>query len=225
MIFRAIISDLYNTKVGWYWLKLRDSVILDKAAIFLMLNDLNENVKLGALSFINQFWKNEYLKFIQALLKNKSNKIVAKTIEILEKKGNKSSLKLLNPLLSNPNREISKGSWLAQFAILLRNDSNKAILFLLSYKDLRHNYYKYLENNIERLTRAQLEKMKKDPSDSIKEIAYSFLLDKNWLSLNEIKDLANSKNIKIRKKALLMELHAGQILSPEKINQEWPQEN
>ena len=206
IIFRTILTDKYNLKTGWYWVGKSGNLRLDNYVINLLFLDKNEEVKLGALDFMDSFWSKRYLKFVSQCTVDASDQIIRKALYILKKYGDIKSLNIIENYLVNSNNDIAKEAWEAKFTILMRQDLEKAKMFFLEYKSLRNNGY--ISNIVKILTREEIKDLLKEDNSGITDEIYSYLINNKKINESEIKVLASSEDFNIRIKAInsLMEM-------------------
>lgn len=222
IILRTILDDPYNHKTGWFWLSSFKLKYLRNFTIgYLLRYDGNENVRLGALRFLEKFWLKRYFKLVLQSLKDNSKKVLLKALEILEQQANESCITTIDPFISNPDVEVGKAAWRAEFAIYTRTNVKKAIPFLLDFSDLRNNYTKYLKDINDRISVEELKSMTKDKDRKIQEIGYLGLINREQLNDAEIVALTTSDISAIQKLSFLKQIEKGRKLDPAEIRSKW----
>jgi len=198
LIFRSIISDSYETKVGWFWFK-NIEFGLSNLLLKTSQNDISEEVRLNSLEYLKALWGKENLDAIKNSLED-AEKIKIIALEIFEKYGGRQHLEAIKVLLENSSEEVSNSTWCSMFAILLREDPPKALQFMLDSS--RHSnalaraMYKYKDKLFENLSLEESKVLLSSNIDVIRYVVFDHL--KTKLSLSELRLLTSDKDKSIQ---------------------------
>jgi len=224
LIFRTLIADRYDIKTGWFWLKnAEDKKLRDYVSSYL-INDANEDVRHGAITFLDKFWLKRYKQKLLSAINDIENEIKIRVLEICAMRGDESHLKAIDECLSSPNEDVAKTAWTAKFAILSRINPGLAIEFLLKFKTNRGTYKSYLNQIKNSISEANLRELVNDSDSDIKLFAYEQLLKNGQINHDELRALLDNQSIELRKFAYLTLIALGEKFNAKNIRGIWPYE-
>jgi HEAT repeat protein len=225
LIFRTIMADRYNLKVGWFWLRnIGDKIIREYISNHL-IKDVNKEVRYGAVNFLDKFWLKKYKHQLLTAINDNAEEITIKALEICAKRGDESYLKIINEYLSNPDKDIAKAAWTAKFAILSRTSPDAAINFLQDFGSNRGAFHLYLEQIKDKISHIKLKELINNNDASIKEFAYKQLLKNNLLNVDEIRELLDSPIIELKILAYSTLVGLGESFNVKDLTEKWPSEH
>ncbi len=145
LIFRTLINDLYNVKVGWFWLS-NIPFKVDALLIYLALRDSSENTRIQALKYLSLISTTPELEKLKVDFSQKQQKEKLAILRIFENHGTLSDIPFLETIFINDSSDVSVVAWTSIFAILSRNDPQQALEFLYKTPKInRGEYKKYFE--------------------------------------------------------------------------------
>lgn len=224
LIFRTIIADRSNLKTGWFWLKNMGDKILREYANNHLINDVNKEVRYGAVSFLDKFWLKKYKNQLLKAIGDNEEEITIEALEICANRGDESYLKIIDEYLSNSNKDIAKAAWTAKFAILSRTNPDAAINFLQDFESKRGTFHPYLKQIKDKISHIKLKELIDDNDVSIKEFAYKQLLKNNLLNIDEIRRLLDSPIVELRILAYSTLIGLGESFNLKAVIESWPSE-
>lgn len=224
LIFRTLIANRYDIKTGWFWLRhAKDKKLKDYVSSYL-INDVNKEVRYGAITFLDKFWLKRYKQQLLSKISDTEDEIKIKAFEISTIRGDESYLNTIDGYLSDPNKEVAEAAWTAKFAILSRIHPDLAIGFLLKFKTDRGTYKPYLNQIKKSISEANLRELVSDSDSDIKLFAYEQLLKNGQISHDEIRTLWDNQSIELKKFAYLSLIDLGEKFNAKNIRERWPYE-
>ena len=224
LIFRTLIADRYDIKTGWFWLRhAKDKKLKDYVSSYL-INDVNKEVRYGAITFLDKFWLKRYKQQLLSKISDTEDEIKIKAFEISTIRGDESYLNTIDGYLSDPNKEVAEAAWAAKFAILSRIAPDLAIDFLLKFKTNRGTYKPYLSQIKNIISEKNLRELINDSDSDIKLFAYEQLLKNGQISKDEIRTLLDNQSIELREFAYLSLIDLGEKFDAKTIRERWPYE-
>jgi hypothetical protein len=200
-IFRTILGDEYDQKVGWYWFSnYKKNLIIDYIS-YICLSDQEKTVKVGALKILDLLWEKRFNKVLLTLAQDSSPEIIKQALKIIRKNGDKRFLPLLDKYMANSDVDIIKLAWSAKLAILAKVDINEAAKYILKIRENRGEYYPEIISIVEKCSLDILEQLLKDNDEYIKLIALKRLLHEKIVNNDVLRLLATSENIRLQELA------------------------
>lgn len=216
LIFRTIIADASNLRSGWYWLSFIKEInfVIDLSFNFLF-KDISNDVRLGCLNMLNDFWKDSYINDLKKLVSDKSVDLKNKLIIVLTNHPSKNSLEVIKILEKDSSKEISEKAYKSKLELLTKFDKHEAIR--LAIADSKIEEYWIDDTLYKSAFESELKLLFKHSNKFIRIKAFEELLERNSFSLSEVKEFLKNPEWSIKYLSIQWLLKNNQIFTLEEI--------
>lgn len=218
-IFRSLMADKYGHKTGWYWFgkKLDKDVVLTFSS-YLAKNDTHEDVRCGALAFLNKFWERRLHKELLSFGKEEEKKVVLSLLSIYGNRGDKRYLSLIDAYFSSLDDQIIKAAWSAKFKILTRENSEEALSFLVDSKTNRGDFSSVLPQLLKSYPLEKLKLLSNEEIDIIRYESSKELLVRGKMSDADLESFLRNQDFELKMLAFTELIKRGKKYNLSEIN-------
>ena len=138
LLFRTLISDRYHQRAGWYWFThINVFKVILYYSITLFTDDLSEDVKLGALTIMDDFWEEDFCKVVKKNISTATDTVKQQVIDVLKRHPSEDSLKIVEILMNDASSDIADNAYDARLSILTEIDVHRAVEVIISDEDMK----------------------------------------------------------------------------------------
>lgn len=198
-LIKNAISDAYNVKAGWFWgEKVKSKAMLDYIK-WLYINDYNEDIKIGCLRLLKNFWSDRIEIIITKNCFYHHKKVYLEALKILEEFGTEQCLDVLKKTVPDKDIEIQRSMTRTKLAIYSRCNQLKAASLI---EEMENEYaigdVSSLSNILTKMDIIGLKKLKDHKNNEIKRYVIIELAKRNELNDNELNNLIDDNNDDMR---------------------------
>ncbi|HUV97959.1 MAG TPA: DUF4062 domain-containing protein [Candidatus Paceibacterota bacterium] len=219
---RAIFSDQYNVKAGWFWLKSFPSKPLIEDLRWRSINERHEDTRTGYLSLLKEFWSSTTEEILCENAAYKSKSVALGALRILQDFGTVNSIEAIRALEKVEDDDIKKASRRTQFAILGRDNAPRAVGMFKECEGSEAAGVEYeLAEVLKKLGVAALAKLQKGENEQLQKLATTELARREELSDEELYELTSTEDPYARYLAYTSLINKGHTFKPEEIEKNW----
>jgi len=219
---RAIFSDQYNVKAGWFWLKSFLSKPLTEHLRWRSINERDKDARIGCLSLLKEFWSSTTEEILCENAGNKSKSVALAALTILQDFGTLNSIEAISAVEKVEDNDIRKASRRTQFAILARHDAPRAVGMFKEFEDSEAPVVEYeLAEVLKKLDVAALAKLQSGENEQLRKLAMTELARREELSDEELHELTSNGDPYTTYLVYTSLINKGCTLNPDEIVKNW----
>ena len=209
-LFRSSISDKYDRRPGWFWVKNLRMNIINGALLWYSLYDLNIEVQRGSIKLLSDIKIKFKHSFFEKILKNKDQEIILDSITLLRYTKNAEYIDLLDSLINDKRDEIKEAALSARIVLLYEKDPNEAFSYLIKYGSKVPSLIKRQleEGNITFDSQLLFQALNEGDTE-IRIFSAKYLRKANLLTKDKCEDLFKDPDANVRKEGLLAFIELG----------------
>lgn len=197
LILRSLVTDKYEVKAGWFWL--RDATVpFSQVLEILSYYDPFEDTRIQALRYLSLICQSPDLAKIRLSLGDSSEEVRIMAIQLFEQHGQVDDIPQLKSIFGVESSKVAEAAWTAIFAILSRHKPEEAIEWILSTSKSKRGHYKnYFESTLTVVEKENLEQLLQDEDEYIR-----------LQTFNSIKDTLDEPKLRLFTDDQLFEIRA-----------------
>lgn len=147
LILRSLVTDKYEVKAGWFWL--RDATVpFSQVLEILSYYDPFEDTRIQALRYLSLICQSPDLAKIRLSLGDSSEEVRIMAIQLFEQHGQVDDIPQLKSIFGVESSKVAEAAWTAIFAILSRHKPEEAIEWILSTSKSKRGHYKNYPSSV-----------------------------------------------------------------------------
>lgn len=223
---RNVLSDEYDHKAGWFWLREFRSDDIHKHLKWLCMNEGNKDIRVGCLRLLKKFPSEITEEIICGNVNNVVREICLAALSILKDVGTLRSLSVLHEAENREDSdEIKKTARKAKFAILLRNDPVEAASLIMKHEDFEEFRLDWeIAGALKKMNIPTLRKLRGGKREIINTLTTKELLRRGKIDDEELHELTNSNEAETCYLAYKRLIDKGKQFDIQKVRKNWPKE-
>lgn len=208
-LFRSSISDKYNHRPGWFWVRDLPIKRLDALLTSLSFYDENEEVRRGAFRLLVDSGAELKKSFIEKALYGNDKEIILDAIRLLRNSKTK-NYSLLDPLLDNNDSKIKEAALITRVELLYLIKPKKAFSDMIEKgSKIPELIKKKMEKGDFNIDKELLYRTLEKAETSVRISTAQFLRKKNLLSKNKCFELLKDPDANVRREGILTLIDLG----------------
>lgn len=208
-LFRSSISDKYNHRPGWFWVRGFPIKYLDGLLTSLSFNDENEEVRRGAFKLLVDSGAELKKSYIEKALYGNDKEIILDAIRLLRNSKTK-NYSLLDPLLDNNDSKIKETALINRIELLYLIKPKIAFSDMIEKgSKIPELIKKKMEKGDFNIDKELLYQALEKAETSVRVSTAQFLRKKNLLPKNKCFELLKDPDANVRREGILALIDLG----------------
>jgi HEAT repeat protein len=203
-LIRSFISDFYDHRPGWFWLRDRNEDDVNNILKSLLTQDLNVSVRMGAINLLADTCYKASRDVIEKGLNDSDENVIVGTIRLIRNIKNSKYIDLLEPFINHNNSQIRESAIETKIELLYLKSPNEGFKYLI---ETGAKIPALLNTKIENLDLGVdnnlIIKAVESSETSIRRFCAKYLRKAKLLSKDICKELLKNPDALVRKEGLL----------------------
>lgn len=223
-LLRSFLSDTYNNRPGWFWLKGKNQNEIDDILQWLLKNDTNVSVRRGAINLLADTFYKANREVIESGLAENNENIILDSIRLIRNAEKEEYLDLLEPLIKNENSHIREAAIEVKIELLYLKDPNQGFSFLIESGTKIPPLINSKLNSLDlQVNPDLLFKGLKGSETPIRRFCAKYLRKSKLISKNYCNELLKDPDSLVRKEGLLELIELGEKIDMDFIKKLFPE--
>jgi len=203
-LVRSFISDFYNHRPGWFWLRDSNEDGINNLLKSLLTHDSNVSVRRGAINILANTCYKAHRDLIEKGLNDSDENVIVGTISLLRNTKNSKYIDLLEPFINHDNSRIREASIESKIELLYLKSPNEGFTYLIETEaKIPTLLNSKIDNSDLNVDNNLIIKAAKNSEVSIRRFCAQYLRKSKLLSKDICKELLEDIDMVVRKEGVL----------------------